>query len=60
MSNDFVIMEVKDAARTHTIQGAALDAVLKRANQQGKSAEYIIHFADVDITLTGTLTRGIN
>lgn len=52
-------MEVKDAARTHTIQGKALDAVLSRANRQGKEAEYIIHFAEVGITLTGKLSRGI-
>lgn len=52
-------MEIKDAGRTHTIKGTDIEAVFIRASRQGKQAEYIIHFADVGITLTGRLTKGM-
>lgn len=59
MSTEDTIIEVKDADKTHTIKGTALDAVLTRAHRQGKGAEYVIYFTDANITLTGTLTRGL-
>ena len=54
-----MILEIKDANKTHTINGIELDAVLTRAQKQGKDAEYVIHFTAVGITLTGRLTRGM-
>ncbi|UVF61501.1 hypothetical protein SEA_DALANDE_88 [Gordonia phage DalanDe] len=51
-------MEIKDAVKTHTIKGKDLETVFRRAAQQEKAAEYIIYFAEVDITLTGRLSKG--
>lgn len=51
-------MEIKDAGKSHTIKGAALLTLFSRAAKQGKQAEYIIYFADVDLTMTGRVTKG--
>lgn len=53
-----MILEIKDAEKVHTIKGADLDAVFRRAAQMGKSAEYVVYFVNANITLTGRLTRG--
>ena len=50
--------EFKNVSRTHTLRGQDLLALFKRAVQQGKEAEYVIHFQQENITATITLTRG--
>lgn len=57
-SDGDTVLEVKDANKTHSINALELLAVWKRAIQQGKQAQYVIYFKSVDITLTGTLTKG--
>lgn len=51
-------LEIKDAGKSHTIKGTALLNLFSRATKQGKQAEYVIYFADVDLTLTGRVTKG--
>jgi hypothetical protein len=57
-SNDEEVMEVKDAKRSHTLKVSELNALFKRAAQQGKEARYLVYFSDDDITAEITLRRG--
>ena len=55
--SDTEVMEIKDANLSHTLQGAALDALFRRATQQGKAAVYIITFKAAKVTATIHITR---
>lgn len=58
-STDDAVIEFKNPNKTHTIQGEKLVAQFTRAARQGKAAMYTIYFEDFDITLEGTITRGL-
>jgi hypothetical protein len=53
-----VLYEIKDANKSYTLNGKELLALLKRANQEMKEAEFVIYFTDSDLTATITITRG--
>jgi hypothetical protein len=57
-STDDVQYEFKQAGRTHTLNGAALQGLWLRACRQSKRAEYVIYFEDADITATIEITKG--
>lgn len=58
-STEDSVIEFKNPNKTHTIQGSKLADQFVRAAKQGKSAMYTIYFEDFDITLEGTITRGL-
>lgn len=53
-SDEDWIYEYKDAVKTHTLSAAALNALLCRAEAQGKDAAYVIKF-DNGVTMEGLL-----
>lgn len=57
-STDDAVLEIKDAMKSHTLQGAALDKLFRRATRQGKDAKYIVYFTETDLTATLTITKG--
>jgi hypothetical protein len=57
-STDEEVMEIKDAKRSHTLKASDLEALYKRAAQQGKEARYIVYFSDNDLAAEITLRRG--
>lgn len=56
-SSETEVIEVKHVAKSHTLKGESLDALYRRATQQGKDAVYVIEFVDSRITATITITR---
>lgn len=58
-SNESTVIEIKDAGKTHTLNAADLDGLFKRANAQGKDAEYVVYFGSKDLTATIHLQRGM-
>lgn len=57
-STEEVQYEFKEAQRSHTLHGAALLALFRRAVRMGKQAEYVIYFKQQNLTATITLQRG--
>ena len=58
-SDEATIYEIKDANKSHTLSGADLDALLRRAVAQGKSAEYVVFFRGYDLEATISLKRRV-
>lgn len=56
-SSDTEVMEIKDVSKSHTLTGAALDILLRRAVRQGKEAVYIVNFRDAKVEATITIRR---
>lgn len=56
-SNEETIFEFKDVMKSHSLSGAALDALFTRATQQGKEARYVVHFVEAGLEATITLRR---
>lgn len=57
-SSEDELIEVKDAAKSHTMQGALLNRLLRDAINQGKQAVYVIHFRSFNITVECRIKRG--
>lgn len=56
-STEEIIYEFKDSMKTHTLKGEELEALFKRAAQQGKEARYVILFNSSNLEATITLGR---
>jgi hypothetical protein len=56
-SSESEVLEIKHVQKSHTLNGAYLDALYRRATQQGKAAVYVIEFTDAKIEATITITR---
>jgi len=56
-STEDIVYEFKNAKRSHTLTGAALKALYSRAVRQNKLPVYVIHFEDVGLTATVSLTK---
>lgn len=50
--------EVKDARKSHKLEGRVLAALQRRAIRQGKNACYLVYFSDIDCTARVTLVPG--
>lgn len=57
-STEDVQYEFKNVMHSHSLRGKDLLALFKRAIRSGKEAVYVVHFDDVDLTATITLTKG--
>lgn len=56
--DDERLYEIKDARKSHTLKGADLEALRRRAARQGLEGTYIVYFSDLDLTLEGKLYKG--
>lgn len=56
-SNDTTIYEFKSVKKTHTLNGADLEALWLRGIQQGKDVEYVVEFGDARIRASITFHR---
>lgn len=57
-STDDAVYEHKSVAKTHTIKGSDLAQLFSGAAKQGKSAVYVVHYSDANVTLEGVVRRG--
>lgn len=51
-SNDDCVMEIKDAAKSFTLNRVYLDSLFKAAARQGKEAVLIVEFPDLVVEAT--------
>ena len=56
-SNDDVVMEVKDADKSHRLDGKYLEGLYKNAIRQGKDPVMVVNFRGVRLVATITLSR---
>lgn len=56
--DDEYLYEVKDTPKNYTLKGADLKGLHQRAARQGRSARWVVYFADLDITADIYITSG--
>lgn len=56
-SNEDCVMEVKDAAKSYTLNRTYLDSLFKNAARQGKEAVLIVEFPD--LVVEARITRKV-
>lgn len=57
-STEDQLIEVKDAARSHTLSGQYLSDLFTTAVRQGKEPLYIVTFKDADLVVECTIRKG--
>lgn len=58
-STSELLIEVKDAKRSHSVTGDYLLELFKTAARQGKEARYVVHFKDAGVTLEARVTKDL-